>query len=286
MAEFQVYRIRIFSSQLFDLIGTRSEILKGAIVEKPSISPNSANRLKNNKWHIGNIIFIEENVLAFALGRQSPSTGSRYDEETKNFYSSIDDEAPFSIVIIDVLLGIVAIMVKPDVGSTDVIAQRLITLLTQTKVFTDSLAANIVIDPIYDSKLFISILRESYQIKRFIFEFFPPNPDDAEIDIQVPAERWAQRANASHGRVSIDGSNLDITALEPVAQGVISTGSEVIAVVRERASSRRTRRVSSKTQRVATDVDRVSLENREGLREAYRSVIEIYRSNRGIVDEN
>lgn len=284
MAEFQIYRLRIFESPLFPLQRTRRELISLAIREKPTISPSSNKSLKKSKWHIGNIESLGNDAFAFAVGRQSPTAAPKYNEETKDFYSALEDDAPFSIIIVDAGIGLVAIMVKPDVGTPDTIASRLKQLLMSTDTIKQDVA-DISIDPIYDSNLFINLLRNAYQIKRFIFDFYPPNPEDAEMDIQLPAEQWAQRTNAQHGRISIDGPSLIKSAIEPVARGVINSGSQAIAVVRENRNSKKVRRISSKTQRVATEVSRVSIDSRDNLSSALDSIREVYYSNRGEFSE-
>ncbi|MGY2895749.1 hypothetical protein [Deinococcus sp. UYEF24] len=259
MAELQLYRFRIFESELFPIKRSRRDMILSAIREKPSLGPSSNNRLKVSKWHIGNVEVLDDDSYAFALGRQSPTNTSKYNDDTGDFYSSLDEDAPYSIVIFDANIGLVAILVRPNVAQVKTMADRLLQLFYSTDTFKNS-GVRLAIDPIYDSDLFLNLIRQAYQIKRFIFDFYPPNPDDPEMEIQAPVEQWAQNTNASHGRISVDGNNLNERALEPVARGVISSGSEVVAVIRENANSKRTRRISSKTQKVSTEVEKVSID--------------------------
>ena len=280
MAELQLYRLRIFESDLFPLQRSRAAMLRAAIEEKPSMEPNDNNRLKKSKWHIGNVENLDSDGYAFAVGRQAPSNVSKYDEETGDFYSSVEDDAPFTIAIIDVILSILAIEVRRGVATTDTIAQRIGQLIHSSDTFREA-NVRIVVDAIYDSETFLSLLRNAYQIKRFIFDFYPPNPDDPEMDIQQPVERWAQFANGAHGRLAIDGNSLNLEALDPVARGLISSGSQVIATVRETASSDKVRRISSKTQKVGTEVERLDIDSGTSLSQALDSSREVYFSNRG-----
>lgn len=275
----QLYRVRLFSAPLFPLDGERPKILANSIYEKPSLLPEKGTRLTVSRWHIGNVVAVDDMGIAFAVGKQSPTNKSKYDESTGDFYLDLDFDAPFSVAIIDTKLGVLAVAPKKGLSNTDSVARKISEMLSITESVT-SVQATVAIDPIYDSETFLKLVNSAYLVHRFIFDFYPPNPDDPEMEIQKEAEDWAQRVNAKHGRLSVDGNNLNKQEVSRVSRGVINSGAEAIAVVRNSPTSR-SRRISSKTQVVATELDYLSLDSRESLIAALDSIRDAYRENRG-----
>lgn len=244
--EIHLFRIRILESNLYPLNRSRAELLYDALNERPSIKKGVGINAKN--WQIGNLHFFGLSEAFFALGRTTSTLKTEYDEETGNFIIVRDKNAPYTFIAIDLRTGVVGIMHKSKLSSdTQTIANILRRLLLQT-ISISSAGVNVLIDRIFDSNEFMRILKDAFSIKRFTFEFTPPNPEDAEEDYQKRYEEFIQRANGRKGKTIIEGNNLNPKVLEPITRSSIASGNEVTATIQERRDNKTLKKVSSARQ--------------------------------------
>lgn len=220
----ELYRIRILEG-LFGLKKSRSSIIRDAIYERVFVENYGF------VWTIGNITFIDEDGLYFRIGRRSGVSLGEYDAHSGRFSDSLTENWPSTHVFCDTRLGVIAIARNnklTDVSFT--VARRIQNALARSKAAQDP-PVTILVDPINSSDDFMEMLRKSYSIKVFSFEFTPPNPFDAEELIQKPLENYVKEARGQRGKVEIEGANLNHETVEDTARSAITSGNEVRALI-------------------------------------------------------
>lgn len=115
MSEFHLYRLKFEWPDQTSILShprpTNLELLKAAIHEKPSGEPR-----KDQHWHIGNVVELDEQGICFALGKVTSSTVERYDERKGDFREEPIEEAPYTYVLADLNLQVLAIAKKPRIA--------------------------------------------------------------------------------------------------------------------------------------------------------------------------
>ncbi|ADV66420.1 hypothetical protein [Deinococcus maricopensis] len=228
---FELFRIRLFEG-LFTPSIPRSEILLNAISERPQTEN------KGYTWSIGNISLIDRNAAYFRIGRQSGINLSNFDRSLGQFTDSTSENWPSTHVICDTYIGLVAIAKNSKLTvDTYTIARRVKEILENSETIKEAYY-DVVIDPIYSSNDFMKQLEFAYSIRRFAFEFTPPNPFDAEEMIQKPLEKYLQDARGRKGELSLEGNNLDHEVIEETARSAIASGNEVKAMIQQERAAK------------------------------------------------
>jgi hypothetical protein len=225
--DFYLYRIKInFPEQmrLFRERLSRPEIIQRLIISKPS-----SELYKGNYWHIGNVKQLDGKGGVFAVGKTTKSILEKYDETTGNFIEEVDETSPYTHVVYDSELGVIAIAYKNKLSSTvNGIANKLRGLLQSSEItFEDGLT--ILLDPISDPKDFIDALMGAYSVKSFSISFTRPNPIDVEELFQKPMEKYLEVANGAEGLTTIKGEDLNSDTLVEMAKSAATTGNDAKA---------------------------------------------------------
>lgn len=184
-------------------------------------------------WHIGNLTKFEPNTGYFAVGRSSQTSIPKLDPATGDFVDTEDDTSPYTYVVYDAAIGLMAIQRKNDLtSSTKEIATKLERLLGHTRIIIQN-EVDVKIDPIPDPEGFVSRLEAAHAIKKFTASFTGPNPIDADELFQKPLSVYLKAANGDHGTAIIEGSHLDSEVLVAVARSTAATGNSASARIQE-----------------------------------------------------
>jgi hypothetical protein len=184
MIDFHIFRVKLVKSAqglLFHPEITSSQVFLSALSEKPSVELYSG-----HYWHIGNVEQIGEATGYFAVGRTTKSIIEKFDEETKNFVEEEYQQSPYTHVVYDAEIGLLAIARKSRLSPTvRGIARKIEKLLTLTSV-VKNYEIEVAIDYLRDPQTFLALLESAYTITRFTATFGGPNPFDADEYFQKP----------------------------------------------------------------------------------------------------
>lgn len=227
--EYNLYRAKFIRPKQKSFLHderTPEEILLSAIKDKPSAEFRS-----NYIWHIGNLTLFDDKSGFFAIGRTTKTTLSKFDALSKNFIEELSDTSPFTYVVFDAHLGLLAIAKKALLApTTKSIASVIDKLLERTHAVISN-NIDVTIDIIPDPSSFIDKIRSVYALKGFTASFTGPNPFDADAYFQKPLSVYLKHANGDIGKTSIMGNDLDRDVVEAVARSTASTGNDASAKV-------------------------------------------------------
>ncbi len=227
--DFHIFRAKFIKSKqalLFQPDISASNIFLKAISEKPSVE-----LYKGHYWHIGNVEKYSDGTGYFAVGRTTKSIIEKFDEETKNFVEEVYEESPYTHVLYDARIGLLAIARKSRLSLTvNGISRKIEKLFSITDV-VKNYEVEVSIDYLRDPETFLSLLISAYAIKRFSATFGGPNPFDADEFFQKPLSVYLQNANGKKGKAIIDGDDLNHETLERVTTAVAASGNDASAKV-------------------------------------------------------
>jgi len=230
---FRVKFIRPAQTLLLSDNRTSSELFHDALLEKPSAELRSG-----FLWHIGNVVQIDDRGGAFAIGRTTNTTLSKYDEEQGNFVEEDSEESPYTVCLYDLQIGFIAIKKKTKLlPTTEGIARQLAKLLNQTEPVKAN-EIEVRIDAIPDPFNFIARIQSAQFLKRFTAHFTGPNPFDADELFQKPLSVYCQAIQGETGSVITEGESLDSETAIAVTRSVAATGNEASARIIEREGAR------------------------------------------------
>jgi hypothetical protein len=237
MIEFHLYRAKFIKSTQISLFVedlAPSGIFIEAIKEKPSLT------LKNDyNWHIGNVEILSDNTGYFAVGRTTKSIIEKFDEITKNFIVEENEESPYTHVLYNLNIGLLAIAKKNKLAPTaNGIARKIEKLFKNTEIIKNN-NIEVKIDYLRDPESFIKHLKSAYAIKKFTATFTGPNPLDADELFQRPMSVYLQKANGEKGKTIIQGDDLDNDVLHEVSVSVAATGNDASANIVESKQEKR-----------------------------------------------
>jgi hypothetical protein len=231
MLEFHLFRAKFIKPKQFSLFDgdlKPSDIFIKAIDEKPSIE-----LLHNYKWHVGNVEHLTSQSGYFAVGRTTTSIIEKYDEKTRNFVVEENEESPYTHVLFNLKIGLIAIAKKTKLAPTaNGIARKIEKLFQNTQIVREN-EVDVKIDFLRDPESFIKHLESAYAITRFAAMFTGPNPIDADELFQKPMSVYLQQANGESGRTIIQGRDLNNEVLQSVAISVASTGNNASAQIKQ-----------------------------------------------------
>ena len=234
--EYHLYRAKFIrprqSSFLHDDETPRSLFLK-SLAEKPY-----AEFRKNYTWHIANLTELDRDCGYFAVGRNSPTSIPKLDPVTGDFVDTQDDTSPYTFVVYDAAVGLMAIRKESDLApSTMEVAKKIEKLLGQSKVAMRN-EIDVKIDHIPDPEDFISKLEDAVSIKKFTATFTGPNPFDADELFQKPLSVYLREARGSGGSTTVEGPSLDSGVVVSVARSTAASGNTASARVQEKIGVR------------------------------------------------
>lgn len=225
-SEYHLFRVKLIKpshKSLFYKDLSPSEILLSGLKECPAI--------EGSLWHMGNLLLSTDNTGKFAIGKTTNKTIEKYDESTKSFYESIDEASPYTSVIFDASIGVIAVCKKPNLAaSTKSIAKKVKQILSNSTDVKNH-SVEVRVDHIPDPTDFIEKIQKSYSITSFKSSFTGPNPQDADEIFQKPLSVYCQALSGEFGVVTVYGASLDAETVEAVAHASAATGNEVTARV-------------------------------------------------------
>jgi hypothetical protein len=230
--EFYLYKVKIFFNEQLPLLVERIE--RSTIFLEAIKSSSEVVGGKIFYWHIGNIEMADEYSGKFAIGRTTKTVLERYNKNEKLFVEEEYETSPYTIVLFDAKMEIVAIAKKTKLSpDTDSVARRLKTLLFSTQIIHKQNIDDIEIKSINDPEDFIEKLQKSYSIKSFTASFGRPNPSDPDELFNRPLMKYCSAANGTHGKTTLLGEGLNSDVLSGVTRSVAATGNDASAKIFE-----------------------------------------------------
>jgi hypothetical protein len=228
MLELQLFRLKVTRpgqpTVWADVNWDTAAIIRQAIEHAPAKEVR-----RGFVWHIGNVSVIDESGLYFRFGRTTRASFPFFDEKTRSFVEHEHENAPYTHVFVDVQLGVCAIARNTELAQrTTAIARQLERLLNDTPVRYDT-GALFALDEIKDPTQFLEQLREALTVLSFSLTFTRPNPFDVNEDFQRPMENLLQQADATAGRTTIKGDDLERPVLEELTRSAAATGNNAEA---------------------------------------------------------
>ncbi|HKR15953.1 hypothetical protein [Rhizorhapis sp.] len=220
-------------AQLFTTDQAPVEIITESLRSKPTADVG-----RGSEWHIGNVEFVADGGISFAMGRTQAVKSPQFDSNTHDFLEEEAMRAPFAFGVFDTKNQVCGIVRKAGVSQKSrEIANKLQILLNSSGI---SAASNreITVEPIGDPIGFIEEIRNADAVIRFSFTVSRPNPADVNRLIQKPAEEFTELSNGSKAKVEVEGENLDKDVIEDVAKAVASVGEHASASVRQPSGGR------------------------------------------------
>lgn len=257
--EYSLYRVKLImpvQGPLFGTNDTPQRLLLASLNEKPS-----AELRRDYIWHIGNIGTLGESRGYFAIGRTTLTTVAKFDDLSGNFVDEPGETSPYTNVVFDSSLGLIAIAKKARLAPTSKgLASALQRLLWSTETIKQN-EVGVEIGVIPDPTGFIEHIISAYAVRRFAATFTGPNPFDADEYFQKPLSVYAKAANATGGRASIVGEDLDREVIEEVAKSSAATGNRASArLLHERGRGAVTVNMSGDPIRMVYEEDEHTLE--------------------------
>lgn len=276
MLEFQIFRMKAFPSAqglLFAEIPTPAALLRSIVESRPSKELR-----RGVTWHIGNVETVDHDGVYFRFGKTTKATIETFKNGV--FVDEEFEASPYTHVILDVALGVMAIAKKgklaPEITG---IARILCKLLNQSAQVREQ-GATIEIAELQDPEDFLAHLRQAYSILRFSMGFSRPNPFDANRDFVQPLQKCLAESNGEEGKVEIKGESLKSALLEDLARSAAATGDDASARLKDDQHARPvTRHLKGKAVKF-TEEDVAQMEQKKN---SLQRIREIYYRLRGQV---
>lgn len=219
-----VHLLRTKAEPLPQIDAFRRPLTSTEIISRSFLSRPTAKVPKGATWHIGNTTEFEPNGIFFALGREAAVRSQQFNELTREFEESEENQAPFTVGVYDIETQVTGVLCRPGVSlSPQEIAKKLRILLESAGIAREH-NCQISVEVIPDPQEFFHILRSAYKIKSFEFEFSLPNPPDDEIYIQRPLKNFAQKVRARSGKANVHGDSLESDELIKLTRAVAAEG--------------------------------------------------------------
>jgi len=234
--EYHLFRAKFIKPMyvhLYNPSAIPSEIFKASILECPEYPVN-----ESTIWHIGNVQSISETKGIFAVGKTTKRTAEKYDDQSKSFYLADEESSPYTSVVFDSNLGLLAIRKKTQLAAnTKAIAQKLKSLFMNASIVKD-LSVEVLVEHIPDPTDFITKINSAYSITYFKSTFTGPNPVDADKVFQKPLSVYCQTIGGENGTIAVFGRSLSAEVVEAVAHSSAATANSATAKVKQFATSK------------------------------------------------
>ena len=225
--EFHLFRVKFAKRKQLPLEFnnlTPSELFARVISEKPSYEFRAG-----YNWHIGNVEQLTTTRGYFAVGRTTSSILEKFDLQSKNFVEEMYDTSPYTHVLYNTELGLMAIGKKGKLSPTVFgISSKIEKMFSLTDIIRQS-GVIVDIDFIRDPKSFIQKLESAFSIKKYSASFGGPNPFDADEYFQKPMSLYLKEANGDNGKTIIEGKDLDTNVVIEVSKAIARTGNDASA---------------------------------------------------------
>jgi hypothetical protein len=236
---------------------------------------------RGSTWHIGNAEVMPNATVYFALGREAILRSSEFDEELRDFKEVEQKHAPFTVGVFDPSDQTIGVVVRPGVSlSAREIASKLEILLAEPGIARQA-NRKISVDYISDPTGFIEAIESAHRVTRFEFSFTLPNPPKDEKYIQRPMKEFAERADATEGKASIKGDNLDKEEISEIAAAIAASGDDAVASLQMTPKAKITRK-RLRLSAIREDVDLLAADSvavsiLQSMQSAFEGVRDLYR---------
>ncbi len=223
----KVHRMRTFQYDLtvpmVPLPKTPQGVLKELILDRPCSEPR-----RGVVWRIGNVQELDDlGGVYFRLGRTTRKKHWVY--EGGEFVDRELEDAPYTHVVMDIQMEVCAIAKQPVLApKPEGISKQFMRLLSDAAK-KKNFPVTFEVDDIKDPNTFVKHVREAYRVRRFGFNFSPPNPWDDGDDWIGPMERWASAINGESGKAEVSGEDLDRDVIAAVSHVVAAAGKDAWA---------------------------------------------------------
>jgi len=228
MIEFQLFRIKVIFPTQSQVFGetNRAKVLRKVISEDAS-----AELRKGRISHIGNVEMIDDSGIYFRFGRTTTTTLEVFKEG--KFLDQEFETAPYTHVLLDVDLQLVAIARKPKLARSPLGIARQLARLLQATSSASLEGVTFELSEINDPKEFIHHLQEAYNISKFTIWYTRPNPIDAEELFVKPFQRLLSETGGQKGKTELRGNDLNASTLVEISRSAGRTGDNAVAELRQ-----------------------------------------------------
>ena len=209
------------------------DVITHAFRDKPTADVGS-----RSEWHLGNVEPIENDGIAFAMGRTMAVRSPQFDTVSHDFLEEEVMRAPFTIGVFDQRHQTCGIIRKSGVSKSSTEVAAKLSILLNAAPYARESNTRIVVDPVRDPVGFIQAVREAESVTRFSFTARRPNPHDVNRLIQRPAEEFTLAAGGDRARVEVEGDDLDRDLIEEVSKAVAAVGETAAANIRPTPGAR------------------------------------------------
>lgn len=232
---FTLFRAQIHLPQQLSLLSdlrTEPEILKAAILEKPTIEHS------RGAWHIGNVKELPSEGLYFAIGKELPKQVGFLDDEG-DFRNQSAIVAPNTHVLLDFKYQVLGIAKNSELSpEPKAVARKLRDLLRATEV-VQQIGCKVSIAAINDPAEFVDMIREASAVTKFQVSYGLPNVWDAEEDFQKPMQETSKVLGSESATATFSGEDLNRDRLISLTRAATAIGKKAKAWLKRPASSKR-----------------------------------------------
>lgn len=212
---------------------TPQELFRAILDEKPSIEFK-----EGYSWHIGNVVFLDDNVGTFKIGRKTIAPLPKYDSLNKDFIDKYEENSPNCTIYFNIEYELLGITYKSVLCPNEyAMVSRIEQLFQNSQTITKSLC-NVEISNVKNPESFISRLKSAYCIKKFTVHFSGSNPFDADAQFHKPMSVYLDATGGEKGITIVDGKSLNSETLVTMSNSVAATGNEASARIQDTNSDK------------------------------------------------
>ena len=228
MPVFQLFKMRLVQRRdgtLFDGEIDRVSILSKAVESLPTLQVR-----RGYLWRLGSVRKIGNSDYYFAIGRTHSQTVGQFDEEAGEFIEQELQESPFTHVVLDTNMQLVAISANYSLEPTiKGLADRLGPLLERAQNVSEFGYLTIEIDPVKDPVEFLAYISDAYRIMELTTTFSRPNAWDYSEHFHKPLSATLDFVDGEEGQAKIKGVSLNKKNLKEVVRSGAANGDDISA---------------------------------------------------------
>jgi hypothetical protein len=250
--KFTLFRIictKLYEQSLFPMELNPRYMILNILKQQPS-----GELREGYTWHVGNLNIESEDFVWFRFGRISDAILPQYDDEKKIFIDEESEQAPNSLVLIDMNYQVIAIENKYKLHPNVIRIGNTLELILNGWLTASKIYAKIEIREIRDLEDIINFINSSYRILEVKFEVGRKNNWDVDSHVQRPHEALLEIINGDLATTEIQGANLNKDATIRVTRAVNAKGRRVKVKAMRRPGEKATRK-SSESSHKSIDVD-------------------------------
>lgn len=286
MASFQLFRIHIVSTGQLLLTG---ESPPSNVILRKVLGQSNKACISGATWQTANIDKLGKDGFYFRIGKMSHTTLPRLIDDS---FSDVEcDKSPYTHVILDMPTEVCAIAKSAELNMTsEAISSKLEMLLNESSIVKEA-EKRAKIQPLQDPTDFIDYIQRATSITKLWVGFSRPNPVDANKDFQKPMQRIMEKIAGDHGKLEVEGNELDKKSTIEIVKSAAATGDKAGAAMTMDDNPKKMimRKLGEKSVNIVDDSiikenikeEKVQLGVLDKLRQIYRRI----RGNSGITNE-